>query len=153
MDTQKFDLHFPQSFVTFRLARLQSALNAQAHALLKQTGELSLVEWRLILLLSLYGNLSMSQVREIVEIDKGQLSRKIKSMIGKGLLSSERDAKDKRVQHVTLTSKGLALRERVFPVMQTRQQVLLENVSSEELAIFYQVMDKIEAASKRRDIS
>ena len=142
--------HTPSSFVTFRLARLQSSLNAQATALLKSKSGLSLVEWRLIQTLRMIENASLTEIADHVQMDKGQLSRKIKAMVEKGLLRAETDKQDQRVQHLTLTPKAEELSARMMPYMEARQQRLLADVSAADLAVFYSVVGKIEAASKFR---
>jgi DNA-binding MarR family transcriptional regulator len=143
----------PSSFVTFRLARLQSSLNAQATALLKAKAGLSLVEWRLIQVLRMFENASLTEIAGHVQMDKGQLSRKIKAMVNKGLLRVETDKEDQRVQHLHLTEAAQDLSQRVMPMMEARQKLLLGDVSPEDLETFYRVVDKIEAASKIRDIT
>ena len=142
----------PSSFVTFRLARLQNKLNAQATSLLKSKAGLSLVEWRLIQLLRIFENASLTRIADYVQMDKGQLSRKIKAMVGKGMLRVEKDEQDQRVQHLHLTKKAQRLSDKIMPTMEARQKLLLADVSAEDLAAFYRVVDKIEEASKIRDI-
>ena len=149
-DTPSF--RTPSSFVTFRLARLQSSLNAQGTALLKSNSGLSLVEWRLIQTLRMFENASLTEIAGVVQMDKGQLSRKIKAMVEKGLLRAETDKRDQRVQHLTLTKKAEQLSAQMMPVMEARQRRLLANVSAEDLEVFYSVIDKIEAASKFRGV-
>ncbi|MEM6941336.1 MAG: MarR family transcriptional regulator [Pseudomonadota bacterium] len=142
----------PTSFVTFKLARLQSQLNAQAMALLKSKSDLTLVEWRLIQVLRMFENASLTEIAEHVQMDKGQISRKITTMVRKGLLRVERDKQDQRVQHLQLTQAAEALSRRIMPTMQTRQRLLLADVSAADLQIFYEVVDKLEAAAQVREI-
>ena len=142
----------PSSFVTFRLAKLQSSLNTQATAILKAKTGLSLVEWRLIQILRMFKNASMNEIADLVVMDKGQLSRKIKVMTAKGLLNCERNTKDRRVRHLKLTKKALELSKIMMPTMEARQKLLLADVTSEDLKTFYQVVDKLELASKVREI-
>ena len=142
----------PSSFVTFRLARLQSSLNAQAIALLKSRANLSLVEWRLIQVLRMFDTASMTEIAAIVQMDKGQLSRKIAAMVKKGLLRVEKDKRDQRVQHLHVTQAAQEISAQMMPTMQARQDMLLKDVSKEDLAAFYRVVDSIEAASKIRTI-
>jgi DNA-binding MarR family transcriptional regulator len=138
--------------VTFRLARMQSSLNAQATAILKAHGT-TLVEWRVIQVLRMIENASLTEIAGHVQMDKGQLSRKISAMVSKGLLHVEKDKADLRVQHLQLTEAAHALSRQVMPTMEARQRLLLDGVSAGDLEAFYRVVDKIEAASKRRDIS
>ena len=142
----------PSSFVTFRLAKLQSRLNAQGTAILKENSGLSLVEWRVIQVIRMFDNPSLSQIAEHVQMDKGQLSRKIKGMIEKGLLKSQRDVGDKRIQKLGLTEKAVEINRRLMPIMEQRQHNLLTDITPDELDSFYRIIDKIEAASKIRDI-
>lgn len=138
--------------MTFRLAKLQASLNAQAIALLKANSGLSLVEWRLIQTLRMHKNASLSEIAPIVQMDKGQLSRKIKAMVEKGLLRTETDKKDQRVQHLKVTAAAQRLSEKMMPTMEARQELLLADVSEADLATFYEVIDKLEKASKVREI-
>lgn len=143
----------PASFVTFRLSRLQNSLNAQAIAVLKAGTGLSLVEWRLIQILRMFENASLTQIAEHLQMDKGQLSRKIKAMVKKGLLQAAINEKDHRVHQLQLSEAAERLSEHMMPIMERRQELLLADVSVEDLATFYRVMDKIEAASKKRAIT
>lgn len=88
------------SFVTFRLAKLQASLNAQATGLLKAKAGLSLVEWLLIQTLRMHESASLTELASIVQMDKGQMSRKIKAMVEKGLLRTETDKEDQRDQQI-----------------------------------------------------
>lgn len=142
----------PSSFVTFRLSKLQNNLNAQATAILKERSGLSLVEWRLIQVLRMYENASPTQIANLVHMDKGQLSRKIKAMIRKDLLKLKTDEHDQRVQHIQITKRAQNLSDLMMPAMEARQEILLKDVSSRELESFFKVLEKFEAASKIRDI-
>ena len=142
----------PSSFVTYRLAKLQSRLNAQGTAILKKKSGLSLVEWRVIQVIRMFEKPSLSQIAEHVQMDKGQLSRKIKGMIKKGLLHSQRDNEDKRIQKLELTELARDINKQLMPIMEQRQYHLLADVTPEELALFYLIIKKIEDASKIRDI-
>ncbi|MGC6439799.1 MAG: MarR family winged helix-turn-helix transcriptional regulator [Candidatus Puniceispirillaceae bacterium] len=142
----------PSSFVTYRLAKLQSQLNAQGTAILKEKSGLSLVEWRVIQVIRMFDKPSPSQIAEHVQMDKGQLSRKIKGMIKKGLLKSQRDVDDKRIQKLELTEIARDINKQLVPIMEQRQHHLLADVTPEELELFYLIIKKIEAASKIRDI-
>ena len=142
----------PSSFVTYRLAKLQSRLNAQGTAILKEKSGLSLVEWRVIQVIRMFEKPSLSQIAEHVQMDKGQLSRKVKVMIEKGLLNSRRNDDDKRIQKLWLTEKAKKINMDLMPVMERRQHHLLADVTPDELEMFYRIITKIEAAAKMRNI-
>ena len=152
--THHLDMSFekPSSFVTYRLAKLQSQLNAQGTAILKEKSDLSLVEWRVIQVIRMFEKPSLSQIAEHVQMDKGQLSRKVKVMIEKGLLKSQRNDDDKRVHKLWLTEKAKKINMDLMPVMEQRQRRLLAYVTPDELQMFYRIINKIETAAKLRDI-
>ena len=108
------------------------------------------MEWRLIQTLRMIKNASLTEIADHVQMDKGQLSRKIKAMVEKGLLRTETNKRDQRIQHLTLTAEAEKISAEMMPFMDARQQHLLANVSVEDLEVFYSVIDKIEAASKFR---
>ena len=139
------------SFVTFRMARTQNKLNAQATAILKSKSSLSLVEWRIIMLSRLYDGASMSRIAAEVQMDKGQLSRKIAAMTKKGLIYTQPDEKDHRIQQLHLTEQAQAIANVMEPIMRRRQEKLVEGVDAAELEAFFRVLDQIEVASESRE--
>lgn len=140
------------SFVTFRLSRTQNKLNAQAAHFLKTKSDLSLVEWRIIQLLRLYKGATMSKLATEVQIDKGQLSRKITAMIGKGLVTSEQDTEDHRKHRIHLTPKAHELSAQLMPIMQKRQELLVAGVTPDELETFFKVLAVIDTRAEQREL-
>ena len=57
------------------------------------------------------GRLAVSQLTEKLKLDTGTVTPLLKRMEGKGLLSRKRSEKDERIVMVSLTPKGIALRE------------------------------------------
>jgi DNA-binding MarR family transcriptional regulator len=139
------------SFVTFKLARLQASLNAQATAILKANAGLSLVEWRVLQTLKQLDLGSLTEIAELTQIDKGQLSRKISSMVKKNLLTQSTSTEDKRAHDLSLTDHAKEICDRTMPIMHARQKQLLANVSDDDLEAFYRVVDQLYAASKNRE--
>lgn len=152
LDKIKPQLSALTSFVTFRLAQTHNKLNAQATFLLKSSSGLTLVEWRIIQLLRLHEGATMSKLAAEVLIDKGQLSRKVSAMVAKGLITTQRDKSDQRKQKMHLTPTASAISDKMFPVMQKRQELLVEGVSDADLAAFFRVLAVIDKKAERRDI-
>lgn len=140
------------SFVTFRLSRTQNKLNAQATHFLKANCGLSLVEWRIIQLIRLFEGASMSQLATEVDIDKGQLSRKIKAMVEKGLIATRQDESDQRKQVLALTEAAQEVHIRMMPIMQMRQDRLVAGVTEAELETFFKVLGVLDEAAAFREM-
>jgi DNA-binding MarR family transcriptional regulator len=141
-----------RSFLTFRMARVQAKLNAQAMQLLRAQSDLTLVEWRVIQLLRLLNKASMSQLAREIQMDKGQLSRKIKTLVARRIVISEPDKADARQQLLHLSAHGIELNIALMPMMRKRQELLVENINESDLGVFYTVLEKIEAATEIREI-
>ena len=129
--------------LTFRLARTQHRLNAQATRLLRECSDLSLVEWRVLRVLAAFDNCSMSKAAREAQIDKGQLSRKIKGMIDRGLIVTSPDPIDMRQHTLRLSVAGRQTHDRVLPVMQARQQRLKAGLGEVEIDTFLDVLECI----------
>ena len=137
----------PQQFLTYRLARLQSRLNAQAIRRLREKSDLSLTEWRILAMVAPQGETTLSMLVRDTQLDKGQLSRATKTLMTKGLLQSRVKADDHRQNLLTITKSGKETHDKIFPVMQARQSGLAAHLSKEELEGFLSVLTKLERAT------
>ncbi|UWR23349.1 MarR family winged helix-turn-helix transcriptional regulator [Sulfitobacter sp. S190] len=139
------------SFVTFRLARTQNKLNAQITHYLKTHSDISLVDWRVLRLLEAMGDTTMSQLARLLQMDKGQLSRKITGLVKRALVNSRTDEIDSRQQILSIADEGRAIVEAMLPRALARQAMLTAEISQEELAQFLDVLGRIDRAAERRD--
>ena len=136
----------PIKFLTFRLARLQSRLNAQAIRLLRDHSELSLTEWRILVVSILTGDITLSELARVTQLDKGQLSRAVATMVDKKLLTSEINADDHRQHILSVTDAGRAAHEDVDPLMQERQTRLTSNFDEGDEEVLSALLDKLESS-------
>lgn len=141
----------PNAFVTFRLARLQNKLNAQATRLLRRYSDISLTEWRVLLLVSAWDSTSMAQITRDAGIDKGQVSRAVKSLKSKGYLRTRANKVDARARRLRVTDAGDALREALLPRMLRRQDHLLRDVPEGDQAAFERVLDALDHGARADD--
>ncbi len=137
-------------FLTYRLSRVQAKLNAQAGAMLRRYAGLTLSQWRILALVGAAGQTRLSDLARIAALDKGLLSRNLKSLIAEDLVMSKQDEFDQRVQHLSLSPEGKTLFEKTLPRMRKRQHRLRSALNEHELGVFYQVLDKLEVAAEDR---
>ena len=135
-------------FLTFRLMRVHTKLNAQATRILRETSGLTLSQWRVLALIGAEGEARMSDIARATALDKGLLSRNLKALIEAGQIEANADDADHRAQKLRLSAAGQALFERTLPVMRARQARLRADLSAEELETFYTVLDKLEHAAE-----
>ena len=137
-------------FLTYRIAHVHFALNAQAISILKQHGGISLGQWRI---LAVIGS-GAATVRDCVlnsGLDPSVVSRAVTSLERRKLIVSSRSDRDRRVIRVGLTEAGKQLHQRLLAQMRSRQQTLMETLRTEELEIFLQVLGKLEQVAAKGD--
>ena len=140
-----------RAIITYRLAKTTNLLNAQAAHVLRKNSNLSLTEWRVISLINAVDETTASEIVKTTFIDKGQISRTVRSLAKKGLLLAKQRKGSRRQVELRLSTDGKALYRRIVAIMTNRQRHLTREFTSEELAAFHSALDKLERASKMRD--
>jgi len=138
-------------YLTFRLSRLQAALNAQAAQVLAGGAGLTLMQWRILALIDGTGQTTHGALMRSGAFDKGLLSRALAGMIDQGLLSEARDDGDHRRQNLRITPLGLQRRARAAPLMQARRERLLRDFTPAETEALMAALDKLMAAAQDKD--
>ena len=141
MDSIVYDLN---RHLTYRIARLQSHLSAQASDILKHHADISLSEWRILTILTNPAIEFQKDVLSAMGLDKGQVSRTLKRLKDKDYIAISHDDRDQRKRLVTLTKSGLALVERMAPLMLRRQAHLQSQFSEAELEKLFEFIEALE---------
>lgn len=138
-------------YLTYRLSRVQAKLNTQGAKVLHDTVGLTLSQWRVIALVGAAGQTRLSDLARQAALDKGLLSRNVKTMIARGLVRARQDDLDNRVQHLSLTPEGKEVFSRALPVTRRRQKWLRAELTDDEIRTFRNVLDKLEIAAERQE--
>ncbi|MEM6465151.1 MAG: MarR family winged helix-turn-helix transcriptional regulator [Pseudomonadota bacterium] len=133
-------------FLTYRMARVQSKLNTQASRLLRAKAGLSLAQWRILALIGSNPGARSTDLTRISAMDKGQFSRKLKTLVDDRLVTVTMAAEDHRTMKLELSESGQALFERTLPHMRERQMALSSLLAPEEEEMFFRVLDRLETA-------
>lgn len=134
--------------VSYRLSRTQAKLNAQAQRILKAHGDLSLMQWRVLVILDVAGASTHAEIARLTGIDRGQLSRSTKGMIAAGLLTAPKDPGDSRQYALAMTDLGRQRFEVARPAMRARQKSLLGAMPAADLEVLFQALTRLEAAAE-----
>ncbi|MEL6426279.1 MAG: MarR family winged helix-turn-helix transcriptional regulator [Pseudomonadota bacterium] len=134
-------------FLTYRIARLQAKLNAQAKEVLARTSGLSLTQWRVLAMIGSREPVRPSDLTRDSGFDKGLFSRTTKSLAAEGLVLATTEPRDHRVQRLTLTPQGRAVFQRTLPTMQARQRALKSSLSEAEAHALMNALEKLEQAA------
>lgn len=137
-------------FLTYRIARLHLALNAQATSILEATAHISLGQWRVIVMI---GGGEASTSREVSArsgLDPAFVSRVSASLDAEGLITTRRSTADRRILDLSLTPLGAEIYERLQPIMQARQDALLAALDETEREAIFTIIDKLDIAAEAR---
>ncbi len=85
--------------------------------------------------------LTVKELGEYLYLDSGTLTPLLKTMEKKGWVERNRSKEDERVQNVTITKQGEALREQALSVPE--QMAGCVHLKQEEIAQLYQLLYKI----------
>jgi DNA-binding MarR family transcriptional regulator len=135
-------------FMTYRLARVQAKLNAQATRILRDHAGLTLTQWRLLALLGGAGQATAAQLSRHAAMDKGLISRNIRALTEEGLVQVNSDPADHRAQVLTLSPRGVSLFEHTLPRMRARQDALRAYLDANEEAVLNRALEKLERAAE-----
>lgn len=128
----------------YRLPRTYAASRLQGEKLLQHTGNLSILEWRVLWDLVEAGPMTIRDLADIQRSDPSQLSRALPAIRDKGFVTMTRHSGDGRQVLVELTEAGKAAYNACAPDMQNRRNALRAAFSSEEMDTFLRLMDKLE---------
>lgn len=131
-------------FLTFKIARLHNKLNAQAARRLREVCGLSLPQWRVLACIAVEGEISASQLIRFMNIDKGLLSRALKTLQNDGLVISTTSKVDLRVHWLELSESGKKVYKDVVPLMASRQARILSIMTEEERQAFESMLERLE---------
>ncbi|MEM8591358.1 MAG: MarR family transcriptional regulator [Pseudomonadota bacterium] len=141
---QEFDAPELERRVSYRVSRLHARLNTQAARILKDSANISLSQWRIMVMIDEDGEISASEIVRRTKIDKAMVSRGIKSLAAEGLVDVVVSQKDQRLHNVRFTKAGRARFEKAFPHMIERQRGIVSSLTTAEKDILFELFEKIE---------
>ena len=106
----------------------------------------------LILLSSNTSINTSSQLTLILGVSKGLISRSIDSLLSRGLIVCLPDTKDKRIQRIQLTKEATPLLLRLQKEIEQINEILLQDISEEEISQMETTMIKIIERFKKREV-
>lgn len=135
-------------FLTYRIHRLNVAMDAQAVAILKAKSSLSQLQWRV---LSPIGLGLANTARDLVQrtnMDPATVSRGVRELELAGLIRTERSEIDRRKVILHLTEDGRRAVETVLPYMKARQERLLRALDPAERKSVFHIVEKLQASAE-----
>lgn len=101
---------------------------------------LSHLEWRVMTQLDGVSALSLSALAQRLILDRGQLSRTIKAMVERGLLTRKRKPGGPEIE-IDLSEAGLAIRAAMIERAAARDRFLVEGLDPDDTAAAFRVIN------------
>lgn len=96
------------SHLTFRISRMAKLLEVEGSQRLAGS-DVNLTAYRMMLVIQVFEEISVSDLAKIMLIDRAQVSRAATDMIARGILEGRADRVSKRKKLLALTDEGTAL--------------------------------------------
>ena len=120
-------------YIAVQIIGLASRLNREASAFYRSGWDISMAEWRLLLVLRRTGALNISELAEQADIDKAAASRSLKLLQDRGLIDVEMTRSRGRAAITRLTQRGHDLAETLKEHGDDRQERLFEAFSPADM--------------------
>lgn len=132
-----------QSFFPYRLAILADAVSRAVAAIYEEKFGLGRAEWRILAALADLGPATATQLGAYSTLDKMQVSRGLRDMEGRGLVSRLEGRADRRTKQVMLTQKGRNLFDNVLPLVREKEAELLAALADDQRDAFLRGLDAL----------
>ncbi|MGF1762109.1 MarR family winged helix-turn-helix transcriptional regulator [Aliivibrio kagoshimensis] len=132
-----------EHFFPYQLTQLQGIVSDCVAEI--YTGEFDLTrdEWRVLAVLGSHNQLTAKALAPMINLEKMAISRAIKRMLANQLISKQADSVDKRAFQLSLTEKGVALRQQLIPKALVREQQLLSVLNEDEKSALNTILKKL----------
>lgn len=135
------------SLVTIRMIRLFILLRRGGVLAQRRRFDLSEVEWRIMTNLGDSAPLSLNGLAELLMQDRGQLSRAVKAMVARGLLTRARKRGGPEIE-IEMSDEGRALHARMVDWVADRDARLTEGLDRADIAALWRTTDAMVARAQ-----
>lgn len=129
----------------YRISRLLSVAGGMVIRLCEGRFGITRREWRLVAMLASRGALGSSQLAEHAQLDRARTSKAVGSLVGKGIVSREQPAGDRRHVLLRLTPRGDALYAELYPLVSAINAELMAALDAGEAAQLGDMLQRLHA--------
>ena len=138
-----------ESFLPYRLSLLSNAISSAIAAVYGDKFAISMPEWRIMMILAEYPDVSADEVCRRTKIEKSVVSRAAARLLKRHFINRDIDENDRRRSILRLSETGLSVYDEVMPIARDYEAKLLADLTAEEMETFNAMIDKLlEKASR-----
>lgn len=114
---------------------------------------LGIGEFQILRALYTTDGLTQSELSELVEVEKGALTRLFYSMEERGYIERRRDAGDSRKRNVFLTARGEAFRAPILALTRSVNRAACRGIAKEDVDATMRVLERIVGNLDEREVA
>ena len=138
-----------ESFLPYRLSLLSNAVSGAIATVYGDKFAISMPEWRIMMILAEYPDISADAVCRRTKIEKSVVSRAVGRLLKRHFINRDIDETDRRRSILRLSETGLSVYDEVMPIARDYEAKLLSDLTAEELETINAMIDKLlEKASR-----
>jgi DNA-binding MarR family transcriptional regulator len=132
-------------FLPYRISALSNRISNELANQYSQKFNVSVPEWRVIAILGERQKCTAAKIVTLTVMDKVAVSRAVKKLLDKNVVSRVSNEQDLRSQDLQLTEHGTHLYEQIIPLAKSYEEALLNKLSIQEQNKLWQLLKKLEA--------
>lgn len=138
-----------EDYLPYRLSLLSNTVSQGIAHRYQRDHEISVTEWRVIVMLGRFPGSTASEVVDRTAMDKVSISRGVRSLEEKGFLQRRTDAEDRRRQRLFLTrGRGKRVLESIVPMAAAYERELLGALDESEWATLDGLLARLQASAQ-----
>lgn len=149
-----FDRHPPMRTILdalgFRLSRMNAMNQRLGTRSLRRSFDLSLTQWRVLGVASALEPASFQAICDTLFMDKAQVSRALKVLVERALVTTESDPEDGRQVVLRLTGSGRVVHDRALAQSRAHNEADLHDLTPAEVASLFGMLGRIERVLERQ---
>jgi len=127
------------------LVFLANKLTAGASGLYREHFGVGTTEWRIMAVLAIEPDIAAKRICDVIGFDKAAVSRTLKVLEDRGLISLRPLPQNSRSVTLTLTSKGRKLHDRIIVIALERERRLLSCLAADETERLIDMLNRMHA--------
>lgn len=132
-------------FLPYRLTKLSGIVSRSLAERYSRQFDLTIQEWRVIAILGEQSGLTAREVGEQASLDKVNISRAIERLEKSNRIERKVLPHDRRAFALYLTDAGIELLEKIIPIAQGYEDLLLEGFAPQEIEIMDGILNRLDA--------
>ena len=130
-------------FLPYRFNNMAERISRAMSEIYSQQFDLSIPEWRVLVMLGAQEGLTAKQIGERTYMDKVKVSRAVNRLHELGAIDKHKDDNDQRTSLLKLSAQGKRLYRRIVPKVLKWEQQFVEDLSNNEHRELFKVLNKL----------